>query len=44
MFDAENAPVKLTIFHDYWIAIHVFGVHSVRPTGGLHKGGFSGAL
>ena len=38
MLDAENAPVKLTIFHDYWIAIHVFGVHSVRPTGGMHKG------
>ena len=38
MFDAENEPVKLTIFHDYWMAIHVFGVPSVRPTGGMHKG------
>ena len=42
--DAENALVKLAIFHDHWMAIHASEVHNARPTGGMHKGGFSGAL
>jgi hypothetical protein len=26
-FDAQDAPVKFTIFHRYWMAIHAVGVH-----------------
>jgi hypothetical protein len=44
MFDTENAPVKLTIFHDHWMAIHASGVHSVGAKRGDAQGGVSGAL
>ena len=42
--DAQNAPVQFAIFHDDWMTIHAVGVHDGRSDGGMHKGGFSGAL
>src|ERR1035438_2749998 len=38
-FDAQDAPVKLTIFHADWMAIHAHGVHSAgQPGGGCTRG------
>src|ERR1017187_9693753 len=39
-FDAQDAPVKLTIFHADWMAIHAHGVHSAGQPGGDAQGGF----
>jgi hypothetical protein len=27
VFDAQNTPVKLAIFHDDWMDLHAVGVH-----------------
>ena len=38
-FDAQNAPVKLTIFHADWMKIHPGWVHDARSRRGMHEGG-----
>src|ERR1035438_6360260 len=38
-FDAQNPPVKLTIFHGYWMNTRGVGVHAAQLTGGCTRGG-----
>src|ERR1017187_6015445 len=38
-FDAQEAPVKLTIFHADWMAIHADEVHRAGQPGGCTRGG-----
>jgi hypothetical protein len=44
--NAEDAAIKFTTFHAYWIAVHPARVHtsSLGLAGGMHKGGGSPLL